>query len=153
MARRRLLEFLRENLTPLSADVTVVFDAKRKPRHVPTEQVMDGILVRYAGRGEEADDVIEALILQHAAPQKLVVVSNDRRLRQAALRRRAKPLGFQELLDHLERRPAPDAAHRPIQGEDVRLSRAEVAEWLREFDGLELPNEYRDFLDPPPAAD
>src|SRR6266702_1586412 len=70
-ARRRLLDFLRERLEPRAAAITVSF----------------------AGRGEEADDVIETLLAQHPAPRRLVVVSDDRRLRDAAVRRRARSMG------------------------------------------------------------
>jgi predicted RNA-binding protein with PIN domain len=147
-ARRRLLEFLHERLEPLAETITVVFDAKRKPGHVPSEVADGKILVRYAGRNEEADDVIEALIAKERRPKRLVVVSEDRRLRDAAVRHGARSWGCRELLDHLERRPR--AAQEPSAAAPAHLSKAEVEEWLREFDGLEIPQEYKEFLDPPP---
>lgn len=104
-ARRRLLEFLHERLETLSGDITVVFDAKHKPRHVPSEYSDGQILVRYAGRHLEADDVIETLIAGHSMPERLVVVSEDRRLRDFAVRRGAQAWGTQELLDHVDRGP------------------------------------------------
>ena len=150
-SRRRLLDFLHERLEPLAESITVVFDAKRKPGHVPSEFSEGKILVRYAGRHEEADDVIEALIAEERWPERLVVVSEDRRLREAAVRRRARSWGCQELLDHLERRPA--SAKEPSAALPAQLSKAEVEEWLREFEGLEMPQEYQDFLEPPPDSE
>ena len=105
-ARADLLHFLHERLEPFAHAITVIFDAKRKPRHVPSEFQEGRILIRYAGRREEADDVIEALLIQHAAPARLIVVSEDRRLRQAAARRHARSLGCEELLEHMERASA-----------------------------------------------
>ncbi len=152
-ARRRLLDFLHERLEPLAGDITVVFDAKRKPRHLPSEFAEGRIQVRFAGRNQEADDVIEDLLAQNNVPQRLVVISEDRRLRDAATRRRARSWGAQELLDHLERRPKIKTPKSAATIEQPRLSPAEVQHWLREFEGVELPNEYRDFLDPPSPSE
>ena len=152
-ARRRLLEFLHVRLEPLAGAITVVFDAKRKPRHVPAEHHDGQILVRYAGRNQEADDVIEDLLAQHPAPRHLVVISEDRRLRQAAARRRAQSWSAQELLDHLEQPPATRHDRAPHPSERRPPSAKEVEDWLREFQGLELPNDFQDFLAPPQESD
>lgn len=146
-SRRRLLEFLEERFASVAADITVVFDAKRKPRHAPTEEVVGRIAVLYAPRNQEADDVIEGLIERHPAPMRLVVVSEDRRLRKAAARRQAHSMSSQQLLEHLERRAEPRSGSSAAAPEP--MSPAEVEHWLREFQGVEIPNEYRDFLDPP----
>lgn len=152
-ARRRLLDFLHERLEPLSGDITVVFDAKRKPRHVAAESYDGRILIRCAGRHQEADDVIEELLAHHAAPGRLVIVSEDRRLREAAARRRAHSWSAQELLDHLERRPERSGAGDWVEDQRQPPSAIEVQEWLHEFRGVELPNEFQEFLDPPPESD
>jgi uncharacterized protein len=151
-ARRRLLEFLHERLEALSGDITVVFDAKHKPRHVPSEYSDGQILVRYAGRNLEADDVIEELIASCSIPERLVVVSDDRRLRDAAARRRAQAWSTQDLLDHSDQRSKNAPQKAPPPGV-APLSRAEVREWMDEFADVEMPNEYRDFLDPPPSSE
>lgn len=152
-ARRRLLEFLHERLEPLSGDITVVFDAKRRQRHVPSEYQDGRIQVCFAGRNLEADDVIEELLAKNTSPRRLVVVSEDRRLRDAAARRRARCWGAAELLDHMEGSAELAAPPTPAVAEQPRLSPKEVQQWLREFDGVELPNEYRDFLDPPATSE
>jgi predicted RNA-binding protein with PIN domain len=151
-ARRRLLDFLHERLEPRASAVTVVFDADRRPRHVPAEYNDGNLTVRFADRGQEADDTIEALLAQHPAPRRLVVVSDDRRLRDAAGRRQARSLGCQELLDHLER-PAAPAQSKAVPARQASLSADEVQTWLNEFRDVEIPNEFRDFLDPPQTED
>src|SRR5262245_3622685 len=150
-ARRRLLDFLHERVEALSGDITVVFDAKHQPRHVPAETSDGQIRVHYAGRDMEADDVIEDLIANSSRPQRLVVVSDDRRLREAAARGGAQAWGTQQLLDQLERGLPAAPPTTAGQGHAQRLSQAEVREWMDEFRDVELPNEYRDFLDPPPS--
>lgn len=151
-ARRRLLDFLHERLESRAGAVTVVFDARRRPRHVASEFSDGSFTVRFAERGEEADDVIETLLAKHPAPRRLVIVSDDRRLRDAAAKRRAHSLGCQDLLDHLERPAAPARpATTPTRQES--LSAAEVQSWLNEFRDVEIPNEFRDFLDPPQTED
>ncbi len=152
-SRLRLLEFLHERLEPTTGEITLVFDAKRKPRHVPSEYSDGQIRVVFAGRDQEADDVIEKLLAEHPAPARLVVVSEDRRLRQAASRRHALSMGCQELLDYMEKGLAPPtSASRPTPPEP-HLSKTEVKQWLEEFHDLELPDEFRDFLDPPPPSE
>jgi uncharacterized protein len=65
---------------------TVVFDARRAPADMATEENHGPVHVEYA-TGEEADDRIEWLIAHDPAPKRLVVVSDDHRLQQAAKRR------------------------------------------------------------------
>ena len=148
-ARRHLLEFLHERLEPLSGDITVVFDAKRRPARVAAEQQEGGILIRYAGKNQEADDLIEELLAKNATPRRLVVVSEDRRLRDAAKRRHALSWSGQDLLAHLERRPAPRRDAADPEAERRPMSAKEVEEWLHEFRDVKLPNEFQEFLDPP----
>src|SRR5581483_35244 len=85
-ARRRLLEFLHARLGDDCGRATVVFDAARAPRQTPAEEYDRGLHIYYA-LSQEADDLIEELIRRESTPQGLAVVSDDRRLREAARRR------------------------------------------------------------------
>ena len=67
----------------------------------PSGKEIAGLDVVYAGRDQEADDVIELLIARDSAPRRLVVVSTDRRLARAARRRRAQSLTSDAFLRHL----------------------------------------------------
>jgi predicted RNA-binding protein with PIN domain len=148
-ARRRLLGLLRGAHGEQAAEVTVVFDAAGAPPGVPAEQEYQGVQVRFALR-READDLIEELIRRDPAPRSLTVVSDDRRLRQAARRRRCPALGCEEYLDELDRRrpprrPTPDPGAAKPEG----VSRAETNHWLSEFAGLDDDPAFKELADPP----
>jgi len=90
------------------------------------------IRVVFAGGGKDADTLIERLIAEHSAPRRLLVVSDDRRIRAAAGRRRAGRLSSGDFLAHLAHdasRPTTDRA--PAKPDT--LEPGEVDAWLREF--------------------
>lgn len=130
-----------------AAAVTVVFDAANAPPDAVPEEHYQGLHIVYALDGE-ADDVIELLIQRDAAPRKLTVVSDDRRIQRAAQRRRCPALGCLNYLDRMERqrrrRPPPlDAAAKPMG-----VSEEEARHWLREFADLADDPQIRDALGP-----
>src|SRR6266567_621411 len=86
-ARLALLGHLSGRLGAEAAKVTVVFDALRAPPGAADALEYQGIRVFFT-RCEEADDLIEEFIRSASAPKTLTVVSNDRRIRDAARRRR-----------------------------------------------------------------
>lgn len=90
-ARLALANILAFSLPPeVLRQTVVVFDAVHAPWGLPRELVHRGVLLRFADRGCEADDLIEELIATDSAPKQLVVVSSDHRLHRAARRRGAK---------------------------------------------------------------
>jgi predicted RNA-binding protein with PIN domain len=143
-ARRRLLALLHARLDP-GDEVTVVFDARRRPRRAAPEEWHERIHVVYAVQ-QEADDWIEALLARHPGAAQLHVVSSDQRIQRAARQARAQALGCQEFLDHLERRPSrtPHAA-----GDDSKPEIPPVADddWQRHFGDIVIPKELRDSFD------
>lgn len=114
--------------------VTIVFDARRAPPGVDAEEVHGPVRVEYATR-EEADDRIEWLIAHNPVPKRLVVVSNDRRLQQAARRRGCPAWSCDEYLDWLEkRRPR----RRPTPPEKPSgVGPVEAERWSQAFAELE----------------
>src|SRR5262245_12645208 len=82
-ARLDLLRLLQSRFADQPDEVTVVFDARKAPPGIKDQQDFHGIEVRFT-RGEEADDLIEELIRTTAAPPQLTVISNDRRIKDAA---------------------------------------------------------------------
>jgi predicted RNA-binding protein with PIN domain len=134
-ARLRLLGLLRGAYEADEArQVTVVFDAAGAPAGVPEIVEYKGIQVRFATRQAEADDLIETLIGHDSAPRRLMVISDDRRIQQAARRRRCQVAGCGEYLEWLEqhrrqrkRRPEPDP------DKPATVSSAETQHWLEEF--------------------
>jgi len=161
-ARLALANILAFSLPPETLRQTVVvFDAAAAPWGLPRELVHRGVLMRFADRGREADDLIEELIAADSAPKRLVVVSSDHRLHRAARRRGAKAIDSEPWLRRLfeERRirqaPAdarPDAAEsKPIPQPD------DIEAWLHCFgDDVEAllrgaePNESAAPADAPP---
>jgi predicted RNA-binding protein with PIN domain len=145
-ARRRLLEFLHARFGDDSGRVAVVFDAARAPRHTPAEETHRGLHVYYA-LSEEADDLIEEVIRRETRPQDLAVVSDDRRLREAARRRGCGVLRCLDFVEAIAFPPVPpipsnsDGATKP----DLP-SAEETQEWLREFGDVEHDPALRKWL-------
>ncbi len=84
-ARLALLNFLAESLDPDDVLRTVVvFDAHDPPWGLPRETRHKGLVVRFAAQEEDADSLIEELILADSAPRQLTVVSSDHRIQRAA---------------------------------------------------------------------
>lgn len=104
-ARQRFLSDLAALLEPdESGKTTVVFDAAAPPEHLPATTKHKGLSIVFAVNDDDADERIEALIAAHSAPRKLVVVSTDLRIRQAASRRKATPMTADAFLNELDRR-------------------------------------------------
>lgn len=139
-SREWLLKLLFDHLEPCSLEaITIVFDAKDGPRHLSPEYHVRGVRVLFARDHDEADDLIENLIRQHASPKKLTVVTSDLRLREAARRRRCRVVPSDDWLDFIvEQQPAAASsretsrATRP-DSRDVPIGDGEVEEWLRFF--------------------
>ena len=92
----------------------VVFDGIGPPDKRELGNIR-GVEVYFSGENLEADDIIEDKIADNTAPKSLVVVSSDRRLMNAAKRRKATPVQAEPfwafLIDQLEKaekRPAPE---------------------------------------------
>lgn len=137
--RHRFLNDLADKLGPTDAHLTtVVFDARDAPEHLPSETRHKGLSVEYADDVDEADDRIEQIIARHSAPKTLSVVSSDRRIRQAARRRRALTLSSDEFwtqLDDRKDRARRNAARKPSGPPPEIKPEAESdrEHWLRAF--------------------
>ena len=135
-ARTALLNFLAESIDPDEVPrTTIVFDARDPPPGLPRETRHRGLLVRFAARDEDADSLIEELILADHSPRQLTVVSSDHRIQRAAKRRRARAVDsdvwYAEVLRGRQQRnqaeaEGPERPSGPLLAEDVDY-------WLREF--------------------
>ncbi len=90
------------------AEVTVVFDAKVPPGDFPVASTYRGVRVLFALGDEDADSRIEYILERDSHPQDMTVVSSDRRIRQAATRRRARPLTADDFWDRKDRLTRPE---------------------------------------------
>jgi predicted RNA-binding protein with PIN domain len=137
-ARMRLLGLLQGSFGQDSNAVTVVFDAAMATPGAEREQFYRGVRTLFALDREEADDVIERLIHQAAAPKTLYVVSDDRRVRQAAGRRRCIALACDEFMQLLVRMRRDQQVQSPrTEKREQRLSEEEKRRWLAEFSDVE----------------
>ncbi|HEX4588695.1 MAG TPA: NYN domain-containing protein [Gemmataceae bacterium] len=116
---------------------TVVFDARTaKPLTALRKVTVRGpVRVEFA-TDEEADDRIEWLIAHDPAPKRLVVVSDDHRLQQAARRRGCPAWKCETYLDWLEKhrgkRRLPAVDEKP-----AGVAPTEAERWLAAFGELE----------------
>jgi len=87
-ARRRLIAALAEYAATSRVEVTVVFDAPRSTGRAPTEEVVDGVQVRFTGGHDSADHVIERLayLATRNGPATDVVVATSDRLQRDMVR-------------------------------------------------------------------
>lgn len=140
--RHRLLRLLVTFLTREERDrAKVVFDAWDAPEGLPNRMKFEGLQVRFADPGHDADSLIEELILAHSAPRQIIVVSGDRRLQRAAHRRKAKFIGSLSFLDEIVQRPpqrdrdeAPLEPHPKYEGE---LTSGELEHWMELFSDVQ----------------
>lgn len=137
-ARLALANILAFSLPPETLRRTiVVFDALDAPWGLPRVVEHRGVVMRFADRGREADDLIEELIAADSAPRRLVVVSSDHRLHRAARRRGAQAIDSEPWLRRLfaERRSrqSPDDAQ-PGAAESKPIPQPDDVEaWLHCF--------------------
>jgi predicted RNA-binding protein with PIN domain len=135
-ARQRLLDRLANSAGHEANSITIVFDGRGAPEGLRDQAEYRSLHVRYAHE-DTADGLIEELLHGESAPRGLTVVSDDRRVREAARRRGCEVVACLDVFDELGRvtpeRPgaqqaAPDAPLRP-----ERLSPEETQRWLKEF--------------------
>jgi predicted RNA-binding protein with PIN domain len=145
--RRRFLDELAACFAPEDAEqITVVFDATAPPGDLPVDGIYRGMRVVFAVGDEDADARIEQMIAQHSHPKALTVVSSDRRIRQAAARRKAKELtarAFWDMIDRCHERAARTPRGHERGGDAAEEGRSEpspeeLAIWRETFrDALE----------------
>jgi len=136
-SRTALLNVLAQSIPPEEIPrTTIVFDAKDPPWGLARQIVHQGITVHFASKHEDADSLIEELILADSAPKRLTVVSSDHRLHHAAKRRKATPVDSDRWFAELMRNRKIDrevvAGEPPAKPEGPYTS-GEIEFWLREF--------------------
>src|SRR5437870_3407696 len=117
--------------------VTLVLDARGALAGADEVEQRGPIQICYTLR-EEADDFIERRIAHDAAPVKLVVVSNDRRLRDAARHRGCESWSCDDYLDWLERAERERMRAKPPQPDKpATMSENEKKRWEEVFGEIE----------------
>jgi predicted RNA-binding protein with PIN domain len=116
---------------------TLVLDARGALAGAEADESQGPIHIHYA-LTEEADDYIEREIAHDSAPARLVVVSSDRRLRDAARRRGCESWVCGEYIDWLDR--TQKERMRPKRNEDEKpagMSDIERKSWEELFSDAE----------------
>lgn len=150
--RHRFLNELGALIPPIDAhQTTVVFDASIVMEHLPKAQTQKGMTILFAVDDDDADSRIEALIHKHSSPKNLTVVSTDLRVRQAAMRKKAKAVKSEDFWAELKARKTkpvdrPAVPSREEKARDEGLSESESAYWLAEFGHLESAPETKQAL-------
>ena len=145
-ARFSLLDFLVLKLLPKEVAVTtIVFDAKQSRGDDGSRFDHRGITVRFAYEQEEADDLLEILIAADPHPDRLLVVTSDRRVQTAAMRRNAEVIGSEAWLEQLQSRVDAGTSEVSVQKsrDDPRQHQPdsdETQRWLDEFREAEQKN-------------
>src|SRR4029079_3460987 len=125
---------------------TIVFDAAGAPPGLPRTTTHDSITVHFAQRHSDADEMIEDLLEECAAPRSLLVVSSDHRVQRAARHRGASFIDseqwYTDLVANSRKRRAKgdDGAAKP-SGE---LTTYERKYWIREFSDSTPPGDESD---------
>ncbi len=94
---------------------------------------MSNLEVSFAGLGTDTDTVIEGKIRTSTAPKGLIIVSSDRRLRQAARARKAVPVKSEVFWADLQKQLS---RKRPVKEPAAKrrgLSESETKQWLAFF--------------------
>lgn len=136
-------EWVRKAHGPRVSNVTVVFDGQFRQR--PNREVENdhGLRVQFSA-GMPADDLIATLIQRERQPQRLTVVSNDRRVQEAARRRQCTVWSCDDyvgwVLDQGLQPPRP-----PREPEKPPDTEEEKQRWLQEFADIDRDPEVRKF--------
>ncbi len=138
LGQLRLCELLGQWSRLTGESVTIVFDGMPPPAGYAEQLCRTGITVQHSGTNRTADDWIIEAIQQSTAPRRLIVVSTDRQIRQAARRRRCDDQKaesfFRQVWAQLARdRLRPGQPNEP-QAKRHGLDDSQTDRWLREFD-------------------
>ncbi|MDD5064195.1 MAG: NYN domain-containing protein [Phycisphaerae bacterium] len=111
----------------------IVFDGTG-PRDKCGFDNISNLEVFFAGLRSDADTVIEDKIKASTAPRRLTIVSSDRRLRDAARKRRATVVKSQVFWDNVGKQLSRKAKVKEPRAKREGLSEGETEQWLKIFD-------------------
>ncbi len=110
----------------------LIFDGSG-PKEKNAFENLSHLEVSFAGAGMDADTVIENKIKADTAPKRLIIVSSDRRLRKAALVRKAVSIKSDEFWAALNKQLEKKRPEREPGGKRQGLSESETNHWLKFF--------------------
>ncbi|HEX5471502.1 MAG TPA: NYN domain-containing protein [Lacipirellulaceae bacterium] len=137
--RLALLNFLADSINKRERSATtIVFDAAGAPPGLPRTITHAGMTIHFARRHSDADEMIEDLLEECAAPRSLLVVSSDHRVQRAARHRGASFIDSEQwYTDLLAARRQPQAnADDALAKPTGKPTADELAYWLGEFEQM-----------------
>ncbi len=147
-ARNRLIARIAHAHKHEKCEITVVFDAANAPPHLPSRLYHKNILILFAVKHDEADDLIEERIRHDSSPKQLHVVSTDLRLRTAAKRRRCKVLTCDDYMDLIEKMAREQGRLQTAQFDPNKSHADEKEYWGEQFVELNDDPYMKELFDP-----
>jgi predicted RNA-binding protein with PIN domain len=112
----------------------IIFDGTG-PRDKSEFDNINNLEVFFAGLRSDADTVIEEKIKASTAPKGLTVISSDRRLRDAARKRKATAVKSQVFWNDVQKQLSrKNRIKEPSAKRDGFISESETDQWLKIFD-------------------
>jgi uncharacterized protein len=94
---------------------------------------IESVEVIFSGTEKEADDIIENIIAANTAPKRLVVVSDDRRLKVAAKKRKCQHIDCVSFMMHMIGEIGRENKRQEPPSKNTGISGEETEGWLDEF--------------------
>ena len=129
----RLCQVISRYLKLIDEKGEIVFDGTG-PRDKSGFDNISNVEVFFAGLRSDADTVIEDKIKASTAPRRLTIVSSDRRLRDAARRRRATVIKSQVFWSDVQKQLNRKSKVKEPRAKREGLSESETEQWLKIFD-------------------
>jgi predicted RNA-binding protein with PIN domain len=111
----------------------VIFDGTG-PRDKGGFDNISNLEVFFAGLRSDADTVIEDKIKASTAPRRLTIVSSDKRLRDAARKRKATAVKSQVFWDNVHKQLSRKNKVKEPPAKREGISESETEQWLKFFD-------------------
>ncbi len=129
----QLCRIISEYLRQISEKGEVIFDGTG-PRDKTGFDNINNLEVFFSGLRSDADTVIEDKIKANTAPKRLTIVSSDRRLRDAARKRKATVVKSQVFWDNVQKQLSRKARVKEPREKREGLNEGETEQWLKIFD-------------------
>jgi predicted RNA-binding protein with PIN domain len=113
----------------------IIFDGTGPPDKASFDNISN-LEVLFAGLGSDTDTVMEGKIKTSIAPKRLTIVSSDRRLRRAALTRKATTVKSEVFWKDVQKQLSRKRPKKEPEEKRLGLTESETDNWL-EFFGLE----------------
>ena len=129
----RLCQVISRYLKLIDEKGEIVFDGTG-PRDKSGFDNISNLEVFFAGLRSDADTVIEDKIKASTAPKRLTVVSSDRRLRDAARKRKATVAKSEVFWNNVQKQLSRKNKVKELLAKREGLSESETDQWLKFFD-------------------